>query len=471
VNPTNRHIVSIENKIEQAMIKNNNQQPDYTRSQASRGFNNTQQSSSTVNSIRTQFHNAMTERDIILAERLLQQVERSMPNSRIYQNLNLEYQQLVLQIDSEKLYETLILEALDKQDVVKAEHYLNKLKEMSQDDSHYLELKKQFAQQVEANKKSHIILTASVDENSVFINGVNKGSTPLSLNLPKGDYLVELKKQGYPLQRMQLALYGDVNHHFKLTDGFAIGIALENPAAGIEMMAIESGCFTMGSPSSEDGHESGERLHNVCIKKDFWMGKYEITQQQWQAVMQDNPAYFDDCGPKCPIENIEFHEIQYYLKKLSNQTGHRYRLPTEAEWEYAARAGHTTSFSFGSCMQPQVANFNTEYQYNQCTASEQDYRDATIKIGSFTANVWGLHDMHGNVREWTCSAYDNHYQGAEKYCHQKNNSVLSNEGVAQYSVRGGSWQDRQAYARSAYRDKEFPNTNNKRIGFRVVREK
>lgn len=470
INPENKEIPKLEDEIslEQAENKGYN-----SLAYQSRSLSKKSQRSSSITSIRTQFQTAIMDRDVILAELLLKQIESRMSGSMTYQNLNMEYKQLVFQMESEKLYETLILDAFEKKDLTKAEHYLNKLGDVSKNSEHYLQLKKQLADKLEADKKVHIVLTANINDNLVIINGIEKGSTPLDMNLPKGDYLVELKKRGYPSQRMQLALYGDTAQHFKLTDGFATGIALENPPEGIEMMAIEPGCFNMGSLSSEKGRGSGERLHNVCIKQGFWMGKYEITQQQWQKLMQKNLSYFNECGAKCPVENVEWYEIQTFLKILSNKSGHKYRLPTEAEWEYAARSGTETPFYYGQCLEHNKANFNTKYKYNECTVSKEHYRNSTIAVGSFTGNAWGLHDMHGNVSEWTCSAYNNHYDGTEQYCHKPKDDDMPgySEQIAHYAVRGGAWQYKPAYARSAYRDKEFPNANNKKIGFRVVREK
>lgn len=187
--------------------------------------------------------------------------------------------------------------------------------------------------------------------------------------------------------------------------------------------------------------------------------------------MRKNPSYFDKCGPKCPVENVEWYEIQTFLKKLSNQTGFKYRLPTEAEWEYAARAGTETPFSSGLCLEPNTANINSKHKYNKC-AAKKAYHKSTKATGSLLANAWGLHDMHGNVSEWTCSAFNNYYDGAEQQCHQVKDDMPSyGEDISKYSVRGGSWQYKPSYARSAARDKEFPNANNKRLGFRVIREK
>ncbi len=422
--------------------------------------------------IRHQFHSAIRDKDVILAESLLAQVRSTFPNSTIYKNLEIEFKELQLQQESAKLYEGLVLDALESDDLDRAEHYLKKIEDMAQSDALYLRLKKEYTQKVERNKKVHLVLKANVDGNMVLINGVEQGSTPLDLMIIKGDYLIELKKRGYPSHRLQLALYGDSTQEIILSGGFATGLAMDKPLLGIEMVAIEAGCFTMGSRSKEAGRSRDEQIHQECIRKPFWIGKYEVTQQQWQQIMQRNPAYFDECGGNCPIENIEFYEIQYFLQRLNNKTGKKYRLPTEAEWEFAARAGSQTPFSFGECLSSKLANVSTNYRYGKCP-KEKTKTKSTVAVGSYPGNAWNIHDMHGNVSEWTCSAYNYQYDGTQKKCYKPKDEIIpgSADTVEKLTVRGGSWQYKASYARAAARDDEYPNANNKRMGFRLVREK
>ncbi|MCW8930059.1 MAG: SUMF1/EgtB/PvdO family nonheme iron enzyme [Gammaproteobacteria bacterium] len=426
-----------------------------------------------LSTISQNFSEAIRERDVTLAEVLLEQMRTIIPGSRKFENFEYEYRQLVLQMENEKLYETLIKEALEVKDTKKAEHYLSKIAALTQNGEVYLELKKSYETLIEESKKVTIMLTATVDDNMILVNGVEKGSTPLNLSLKKGDYLVELKKHGYPSHRLKLALYGSSTHHFELVGGFATGIPLNEPPLGIQMMAIEPGCFEMGSQSSEAKRGFDEKPHQVCIKDGFWMGKYEITQQQWHSIMKKNPSKFKECGSDCPVENVEWSEIKTFLKHLNNQTQKKYRLPTEAEWEYVARAGTNTPFSTGDCLDLQSANFNARYQYNNCPTSKGGSLKSTIKVGSYPANAWGVHDMHGNVSEWTCSEYNSHYDGTEQKCYSTHKYGVTGtiSDTQEISIRGGSWKYKSALARSAYRDKKFANANNNRMGFRVVREK
>ncbi len=482
VNPENEEIQTLKQELNLASLEK--QEYSSTSNMASppplkRNVSSPQKSSPLsvkhsplLSTISQSLRDALNERDIMLAEGLLAQMKSATPNSRSYRDFQYEYNQLVLQMETEKLYETLIVDALEKKDMQKAENYLNKMAVLTQRGDAYIELKERYDTSLIENKKVSIELTSSVDDNIIMLNGIEKGSTPMTLTLKKGDYLLELKKHGYPSHRLQLALYGNSSHHFELTGGFATGIALENPTEGIEMIAIEPGCFNMGSPSSEAKYAFDEKPHKVCIKKGFWMGKYEITQQQWQAIMKKNPSVFDKCGKDCPVENVEWSEINIFLKHLNSRSNSKYRLPTEAEWEYAARAGTNTPFNTGQCLGKTVANVNTKYKYNKCPKTKSANHKSTVKVGTFPANAWGLYDMHGNVSEWTCSEYNRHYDGTEQKCYSINHSVLSSSGNSQkIAIRGGSWQQKPAIARSAYRDKEFANANNKRMGFRLIREK
>jgi formylglycine-generating enzyme required for sulfatase activity len=232
-----------------------------------------------------------------------------------------------------------------------------------------------------------------------------------------------------------------------------------------ELIRIKGGCYQMGSPSHEVSRGSNERQHRVCVE-DFKMGKYEVTQAQWREVMGSNPSDFSGCS-NCPVENVSWNEVQAFLVKLNGQTGGRYRLPTEAEWEYAARAGTRSAFSTGDCISTDQANYDGNYTYANCGSRTKTgvYREKTTPVGSFPANRWGLHDMHGNVWEWTCSAYDADYGGAEKRCLSKNNA--SNLGLV---IRGGSWLYFPRWLRAAKRDRLRPDLRNNNLGFRLAQD-
>ena len=213
------------------------------------------------------------------------------------------------------------------------------------------------------------------------------------------------------------------------------------------MVQIVGGCFQMGSPQSETGHESDEKQHQVCMK-DFEIGKYEVTQQQWQAVTGSNPSDVQGCAD-CPVEQVSWNDLQDYLRKLNQQTGKNYRLPTEAEWEYACRGGAVGEQYCGGDSPDRLAWYNG------------NSGNKTHPVGQKAANGFGLYDMSGNVCEWTCSAYDKDYVGAEKIC--ANNSTDD-----PLAVRGGGWFDFPAL-RSAVRSRSAPANRGNDLGFRLAR--
>jgi formylglycine-generating enzyme required for sulfatase activity len=147
--------------------------------------------------------------------------------------------------------------------------------------------------------------------------------------------------------------------------------------------------------------------HRVTIQS-FWMGKYPITQRQWQAVMGENPSYFK--GDNRPVENVSWEDVVAFCQRLSEKTGKTYRLPSEAEWEYACRAGTTTPFYFGETITTDLVNYHGEYPY--AAAPEGVYREETTEVGIFPPNAFGLYDMHGNVWEWCADPWHDNYNGA-----------------------------------------------------------
>jgi formylglycine-generating enzyme required for sulfatase activity len=167
----------------------------------------------------------------------------------------------------------------------------------------------------------------------------------------------------------------------------------------LEFAHIPAGSFMMGSPEDEQGRRVDERQHKVTLTKDFYIQKTEVTQAQWKAVMGNNPSTFKGCDD-CPVETISWNDAQEFIKRLNklDGRGRKYRLPTEAEWEYAARAGTTTPFAFGKCLSTDEANYNGNYPLKGCP--EGEYRQKTIPVASLKPNAWGLYDMHGNVWEW-----------------------------------------------------------------------
>ena len=178
--------------------------------------------------------------------------------------------------------------------------------------------------------------------------------------------------------------------------------------ATMEMIYVAPGSFMMGSPSSEDGRNDDEKQHRVTLTKGFWLGKYEVTQKQWQSVMGDNPSRFK--SDNRPVENVSWDDCQMFIARVNNQLNCGARLPTEAEWEYACRAGTTTAYFWGNSLSGDKANCDGNYPCG--TTVKGPYRGTTVQVGSYPANAWGFCDMHGNVCEWCNDWYGQYPTGS-----------------------------------------------------------
>lgn len=218
------------------------------------------------------------------------------------------------------------------------------------------------------------------------------------------------------------------------------------------MMVIPAGSFTMGSPANEPGRYDDEGpQHRVSISK-FAMGQFEVTQGQWKALMGNNPSHFSQCGDTCPVDNVSWEMAQEYVKKLSEKTGQKYRLPSEAEWEYGARAGTTTAYAFGATLSASQANFS-------------ESKIGTVQVGSYAANGFGLSDMHGNVLEWVQDCWHDTYENAPT----NGVSWETNCKESHRVLRGGSWNDYPRLLRSALRNRNSPDYRLVSFGFRIAR--
>ncbi|WYM00593.1 MAG: bifunctional serine/threonine-protein kinase/formylglycine-generating enzyme family protein [Gloeotrichia echinulata CP02] len=228
----------------------------------------------------------------------------------------------------------------------------------------------------------------------------------------------------------------------------------------LEMVAIPGGSFMMGSPENE-GDDSERPQHQVTIQP-FYMGKFPITQEQYAAVMGKNPSDFP--GKKRPVETVNWNHAVEFCAILSNKTGKKYQLPSEAQWEYACRAGTTTPFHFGETITTDLANYNGSYGIYD-SVPKGKYRKKTTDVGSFPANAFGLHDMHGNVWEW---CYDNRHENYINAPSDGSSWLVEND--KQRMLRGGSWYIGSWVCRSAYRLNVnlSPTYRDNVIGFRVV---
>ena len=267
-----------------------------------------------------------------------------------------------------------------------------------------------------------------------------------------------------------------------LVVGAVVLIPMLNPTTltlsnGIEFVKIPAGEFDMGSPASEiDRSDFEGPVHRVKISKAFYMGKYEITQKQWRDVMGTNPSYFK--GDNLPVENVSWNDAQEFIKKLNEKEGlNKYRLPSEAEWEYAARAGTTSRYSFGDdesklgdyawyaensgLRPPKKGDY---FGYDEDDWINNKWNGITHDVGQNKPNPWGLYDMYGNVREWVQDTYHDNYTGAPV----DGSAWESESGYSNIVSRGGSWFINARACRSASRAPiAWPSNDG---GFRLVRD-
>ena len=227
----------------------------------------------------------------------------------------------------------------------------------------------------------------------------------------------------------------------------------------LEMVEIPGGTFIMGSPDSEAERGSNESPQHQVTVPSFYIGKYELTQAQYQVILGTKLVSVK--GNNRPVERVSWNGAVEFCEKLSQKTGKKYRLPSEAEWEYACRAGTTTPFYFGESITPDLVNYNGNYAY--ASAPKGKYRQQTTDVGTFPPNAFGLYDMHGNVWEWCQDDYKENYIDAPT-----DGSASTNQSASSKLLRGGSWYFNPVYCRSAYRLGRNADRLNINIGFRVA---
>jgi formylglycine-generating enzyme required for sulfatase activity len=315
----------------------------------------------------------------------------------------------------------------------------------------------------------------------IFINGQRKGNSPseegqnFAIKLKAGEYTIEAVKPDGPSEK-----YGKKSVFVSDDTLQTITIEMtERPSASfraqlkqkyagrpptIDMVAIPAGSFEMGSNS----YDSERPPHRVEVGA-FEMSKTEITFDQWDACVANGGC---DHFPKDegwgrgnrPVINVSWDDAQQFAAWMSKSTGQRFRLPSEAEWEYAARAGTTTKFSTGDCISASQANYNANRPGDGCPTGE--YRKQTIPVGSFAANAFGLHDMHGNVWEWTQDCWNGSYSGAPT-----DGKAWTSGNCGQRVLRGGSWDINAGSARSALRNYVGTDYHYTDTGFRLSRSR
>ena len=244
----------------------------------------------------------------------------------------------------------------------------------------------------------------------------------------------------------------------------------------LRLIQIPAGDFLMGSPANEPERSADEGPQYRVRLDGFLLGQTSVTQAQWQQVagwpklkldLSAIPSRFK--GARRPVEQVNWLEAMEFCRRLSERSGHTFSLPSEAQWEYACRAGSTTPFAFGDTITPELANYNGDFTY--ANGPKGQFRGETTDVASFPANAWGLHDMHGNVREWCLDHWHPNYQGAPT----DGSAWLDGEGLNPENnnetsrlLRGGSWSSSSGYCRSALRYHSQPGYAYSFVGFRVV---
>jgi formylglycine-generating enzyme required for sulfatase activity/DNA-binding CsgD family transcriptional regulator len=268
-----------------------------------------------------------------------------------------------------------------------------------------------------------------------------------------------------PSQKTELVIRRSTQRTWQYVEDLGNGVELE-------MASIPAGTFVMGSPNGEEGRRGSEGpQHEVTFANSYFIAKYPIIQAQWRVVaampqvereLAPDPSNFK--GDNRPVEKISWLDAVEFCARLSQHTGRDYRLPSEAEWEYACRAGTTTPFHFGETITSDLANYRANVTYG--SGPKGKYREQTTEVASFPANSFGLYDMHGNVWEWCQDWWHETYEGAPN----DGSAWLAHEDTDEEKrvLRGGSWYGDPEFCRSAYRFGVAPGLIGNDVGFRVV---
>ena len=310
----------------------------------------------------------------------------------------------------------------------------------------------------------------------VVLDGREVGTTPWEGKLIVGTHRLSVAGEFRQVDVAEGRVTYEVFEVQPTGSGQAGAVLAGTNAIGIQMMRIPAGTFRMGSPESEPERVAGEEFHWVVLTRDYLLATTEVSQGQWQSVMGENPSRFE--GRDLPVEKVSWFDAVEFCNKLSVREGLEkayqiseetvtwapsatgYRLPTEAEWEYACRAGTTTPFHFGTTITSDQVNYDGSTSYVGGPAGEN--RAKTVAVGSMPANAWGLHEMHGNVNEWCWDWYANYPA----------RTLTDPEGPPSGSgrvLRGGGWSSKAGNCRSAIRPHFVPTQRYVIQGLRVAR--
>jgi formylglycine-generating enzyme required for sulfatase activity len=289
--------------------------------------------------------------------------------------------------------------------------------------------------------------------------------------------LATVQKQGgkWVIQREPREAFGYVESLSVKKSGLisrVVGRLNPKKDLSLEMVSIPGGTFLMGSPETEPGRQNREGPQHEVTVPEFFMGRYSVTQAQWRFVAENlpqvkrkldaDPSRFK--GEDLPVEQVSWEDAVEFCDRLCTHTQRQYRLPSEAEWEYACRAGTTTPFHFGETITPELANYDHKYAYNNAPKGKSPGK--TTPVGQFShANSFGLSDMHGNVWEWCLDDYSD-YDGTSPI--DGSARVKTSKTASKKVIRGGSWYFNPQNCRSAYRSNINARGTNLNIGFRIV---
>ncbi|MCP4752620.1 MAG: SUMF1/EgtB/PvdO family nonheme iron enzyme [Proteobacteria bacterium] len=321
-----------------------------------------------------------------------------------------------------------------------------------------------------------ITFTSDPPDVRVYVDDVFEGRTPLTLSYSPGVYKVAGKKRGFETHRETVRIRaGQTVDLILLLDGTgrrntpshtqakATAGTYTDSTTGMEFVRVKGGCFDMGDTFGE-GDDDEKPVHRVCVD-DFYLGKTEVTQGQWRTVMGGNPSHFKN-GDAYPVEKVGWDDANKFIRKLNDRADGRYRLPTEAEWEYACREGRKrVRFGHGkNDVGPDEANFNGKAKHKKSYSRAGEYREKTTPVGSFQPNSLGLYDMSGNVWEWTTDRHGNDYYENSPETNPKGPSSGSSR-----VYRGGAWYNSPRDLRCSNRVRNKPGDRDDDLGFRLSR--
>jgi formylglycine-generating enzyme required for sulfatase activity len=321
---------------------------------------------------------------------------------------------------------------------------------------------------VAGNNQQTALLTvfSNVENNTVYIDGQIHGSTRVDRELPIGVHTIRVEKEGYLPFESSVNLQQSQTFYVTLepqvlvprqqwtSTSSSFSNTWTDPLTGMEFVWIPGGCFLMGCTSESCECDMDEKpVHNVCVS-DFWMGKYEVTQAQWQIIMGQNPSHSVN-NPDHPVENVSYEEVQQFIMAFNrNESTDAYRLPFEAEWEYAVRASSSSLYHFGN-----EAGRLGQYAWYIMNSGNQSH-----PVGQLQPNAHSLYDMYGNVWEWCLDRYDSRY-----YFNSSTDNPRGPFSGLDRIARGGSWGYEAQYCRSGYRFHHPPYFRSADLGFRLVR--